>query len=134
MRSSLPSGRESCGKQFMSRDSEVYLRDIVDAIRKIRKYIGKASQTGFFADEKSVDAVLRNLEIVGEAVKHVPAKIRTANPKIPWKKIAGLRDILSHEYFNVNADIVWDVIQNKLQPLERRVRAILRSKHKRPAT
>jgi len=66
-----------------------------------------------------IDAVIRNLEIIGEAAKMVPESIRTRFPLVEWKKIAGLRDILAHHYFEVDLDIIWDILQNKLPELER---------------
>jgi uncharacterized protein with HEPN domain len=67
--------------------------------------------------------VLRNLEVIGEAVKQLPAEVRAAHPDVEWQKIAGLRDILIHAYFGI--DIVWDVVSNKLPELERRIREIV---------
>ena len=114
----------------MSRDSRVYLEDILEAIRKIRKYVGLATKEKFFADEKTLDAVLRNLEIIGEAVKHIPDATRKSFPGIEWKKIAGLRDILGHEYFSINHDIIWDILETKLDPLESEVKVMTKGKKK----
>jgi uncharacterized protein with HEPN domain len=69
--------------------------------------------------------VIRNLEVIGEAVKNVPESIRTAHPKVPWKRIAGLRDILIHEYFGVDTEIVWDIVQNHLPELVEQVTILL---------
>jgi uncharacterized protein with HEPN domain len=66
-----------------------------------------------------IDAVIRNLEIIGEATKMIPESIRVRYPSVEWKKIAGLRDILAHHYFEVDLDIIWDIVQNKLPGLER---------------
>ena len=86
----------------MRRDYKVYLEDILEAISKIRKYTAGFSQDDFFKDEKTIDAVIRNLEIVGEAVKKVPEDICGQYPDVEWKKIGGLRDILIHEYFEID--------------------------------
>ena len=72
-------------------------------------------------DRRTRDAVVRNLEIIGEAVKKLPAQTKRDHPEVEWKKIAGLRDILVHDYFGIDMDIVWDVVQNKLPVLSEQV-------------
>ena len=109
----------------MPRDSRVYLEDVLTAIERIRVYVGGFSREVFGADAKTVDAVVRNLEIIGEAVKQLPAELRAQAPDVEWIKIAGLRDVLIHAYFAVNLDIVWDVICHKIPDLEQRVRELL---------
>ena len=109
----------------MPRDFEVYLQDILEAILKVQAYTAGMSQESFAADSKSVDAVLRNLEVIGEAARGVPESIRTTHPQVEWRKIAGLRDILIHHYFGVNLEIIWDILQNQLGRLEKDVRKIL---------
>ncbi|MBI4870811.1 MAG: DUF86 domain-containing protein [Candidatus Riflebacteria bacterium] len=79
----------------------------------------------FCDDRKTVDAVVRNLEIIGEAVKGLPDDVRQRAPNIDWRRIAGLRDILIHQYFGVDLEIVWQVLHTKLPPLEAGVRAML---------
>jgi uncharacterized protein with HEPN domain len=110
----------------MPRDSSACFEDILDAIGAIRDYTQSLTREAFGRDRKTVDAVLRNLEVIGEAVKQVPADVRSAHPDVEWQKIAGLRDILIHAYFGVDLDIVWDVVSNKLPVLERRIREIAR--------
>ena len=106
----------------MPRDFKVYLEDILEAIAKIHQFTAGFSFDVFCKDAKTFDAVIRNLEIVGEAIKKLPGELREQHPQIEWKKIAGLRDILIHEYFGIDAKIVWDLIQNKLPILEKQVR------------
>lgn len=109
----------------MPRDSRVYLEDILEATRKITTYTGSLSKAAFLEDEKTIDAVVRNLEVIGEAVKKLPEDLRARHPALEWKKMAGLRDILIHEYFGLDAEIVWDIVQNKVPALDRVVRTML---------
>ena len=109
----------------MPRDFKVFLEDILEAIRKIRDYTDGLSLQAFTADAKTFDAVIRNLEIIGEAVKQTPEDIRSLRPEVEWKRVGRLRDLLIHQYFGVDAQIVWDIVQNKLAPLEQAIRALL---------
>ena len=111
----------------MPRDSRVYLEDILDAIGAIREYTIGFSREQFGGDRRTVDAVLRNLEVIGEAVKQLPVDVRRANPEIEWQKIAGFRDVLIHGYFGVDLDIVWDVVVHKLPTLEDQIRELLKA-------
>ena len=108
----------------MSRDYKVYLQDVLEAVQKVRQFTAGFTLHTFSQDAKTLDAVVRNLEIIGEAVKHLPEDIRSGYPGLDWKKIAGLRDILIHEYFGVNVEVIWDVVQHKLPELEKAVRAL----------
>jgi uncharacterized protein with HEPN domain len=110
----------------MPRDYKVGLEDILDAIHKIRTYTAGSTLQTFKQDSKTFDAVVRNLEIIGEAVKNLPDSVRSKHPEIDWKRIGGLRDILIHEYFGVDAEIIWDVIENKLGALETAVQHVLK--------
>ena len=76
-------------------------------------------------DTRTLDAVLRNLEVIGEAVKMLPEEVRSRGRDVEWKKIAGLRDILIHRYFGIDLEIIWDVVRNQLPVLRERVAKLL---------
>ena len=95
----------------MHRDYRLYLEDIIEAIRKIKEYTDKTDFSTFSKDTKTQDAVVRNLEIIGEASGRIPEKVRQLAPGIEWRKIVGIRNVLSHEYFGISLPIVWDVVK-----------------------
>jgi uncharacterized protein with HEPN domain len=109
----------------MPREYRAFVKDVLEAIRKIEKYTENLSAEDFVRTELVQDAVLRNLEVIGEAVKNIPQEIKTGKSGVEWKKIAGLRDILIHAYFGVDADIVWDIVRNKIPDLKRKALEIL---------
>jgi uncharacterized protein with HEPN domain len=102
----------------MPRDDQLFLADILEAIGRIRQYIKGLDEAHFCNDHKTQDAVIRNLEIIGEASRKLSNKARTSAPDTEWNKIVALRNILSHEYFGVSLSILWNVIQVKLGPLK----------------
>ena len=102
----------------MPRDQRLYLDDILEAISNIREYLVGMDYESFVKDKKTRDAVVRNLEIIGEAAGRLPESFRSAAPEIEWRKIVSLRNILAHQYFGLSLPIIWDVVQSKLQPLE----------------
>lgn len=102
----------------MSRDYKLYLDDISECCENVRRYTGGITFEDFSADRKTIDAVVRNLEIIGEAVKNIPDEVLQTQPEIEWKEIARLRDLITHYYFKIKLTVVWDIIQNRLAELE----------------
>lgn len=102
----------------MSRDYRLYLDDIIEAIDRISEYVKGMDYEAFAADQKTIDAVVRNLEIIGEAAGHLPEPAKESVLEIDWRKITGLRNILVHEYFGISKPIIWDVVQSKLAELK----------------
>jgi len=101
----------------MSRDHRLYLDDIIEAIRRVRAFTDRMDFDAFKEDIKTQDAVVRNLEIIGEASGRLPEAVRYAAPEIEWRKVVGIRNILAHGYFGISLPIIWDVVQNKLDAL-----------------
>ncbi|MBU4312987.1 MAG: DUF86 domain-containing protein [Candidatus Omnitrophica bacterium] len=108
------------------RDYKLYLEDILQAIDKIEKYTKGLNADRLKKEDLIVDGVVRNLEIIGEAAKNIPQDIKKKHPDIEWKKIAGLRDILAHEYFGIDLQILWDIIKNKLPELKTKVTPLMK--------
>jgi len=102
------------------RDGAVFLDDIVEACEKVGRYTVGMTLENFRQDERTIDAVVRNLEILGEAAKGLPEGLRNAIA-VDWKRIAGLRDVLIHAYFGIDVDIIWDIVQTKVPELRRQV-------------
>jgi uncharacterized protein with HEPN domain len=109
------------------RDYKLYLHDIKESIEKIRGYTKGYSFTRFAADSRTVDAVIRNLEIIGEAGKNVPKRVKDRYPEIDWKAIVGMRNILAHEYFGVRLQIIWKTVKDRLPELLKAINKILES-------
>ena len=109
----------------MSRNWRLFLQDIVEACEKILRYTSGLDFEAFTKSDVVYDAVLRNLEIIGESAKKIPIEIRQQFPNIEWRAIAGLRDVLAHAYFAVDDATLWDIVQNKVPKLLLQVRDIL---------
>lgn len=103
-----------------------YLQDILDTIESCERFIEGMDFDEFISDEKTTFAVRHALEIIGEAVKHIPDEIRKEYPSVPWRKIAGTRDVMIHAYFGVNLDVVWKTAKERLPELKNEVEKILK--------
>lgn len=109
----------------MSRDVRLYLNDIIECIDLIGNYTAGVNWDDFKGNPEKQDAVLRCLEIMGKAVKGIPADIRKQHPNIPWREIAGLRDVLIHNYFWITLEMVWNVVENDLDAIAGSIKTIL---------
>lgn len=108
----------------MPRDHLIYFEDILNAIEKIERYVLLKEKEDY--DEELVeDAILRNLEIIGEAIKNIPNDIKNNYPEVEWRNISGLRDILIHSYFNLDGVILSDVVENKIPELKIKIEYII---------
>lgn len=103
----------------MSRSYLFFIEDIKQSCNKIIRYTDSLNFKEFCGDEIKYDAVIRNLEIIGEASKYLPEEIRSKFPKVEWRKVAGLRDILIHAYFGIDNVILWDIIKTKIPELSK---------------
>ncbi len=102
---------------FKGRDAADYLTDILTAIAEVEEFTRGMSYETFAADKKTVNAVIRSLEVLGEAAKKIPAPFRRKHPDVPWSKMAGMRDVLIHDYMGVDLKTVWKVAQERLPEL-----------------
>lgn len=96
------------------RDAKAFMQDMLEAARRILTYTENLDYAAFRDDFKTQDAVLRNLEVLGEAAKHIPEEFVVQYPSLPWREMAGTRDRLIHHYFGVNLDIVWGIVEMEL--------------------
>ena len=108
-----------------NRSDKEFLGDIQEAIRRIRAYTHEMKYRDFLADMKTQDAVIRNLEIIGEATKKLSVELRNRHPSIPWKEMAGARDRLIHNYFGVDIEVVWKISVAELSDLTSQIAEIL---------
>ncbi|MBO8182557.1 MAG: DUF86 domain-containing protein [Archaeoglobus sp.] len=109
----------------MKRTYRDYLEDILSSIQEIGEFTEGMDFEKFVKDRKTVNAVIRSLEVMGEAVKKIPSDLRNKYPEIPWKYIAGMRDKLIHEYHGVDLEIVWKVVEMEIPPLKPKFEKIL---------
>jgi uncharacterized protein with HEPN domain len=102
----------------MKRNPKLFLTDIFESIQLIEEYTEKLNYNQFLENNVTQDAVMRRFEIIGEATKNIPLKIRKEYPEIPWKQMAGMRDMLAHEYFGIAMKRIWDTTQKDLPKLK----------------
>ncbi len=101
------------------------LEDIIASLDLISEYVTGVDYSTWITDRKTIDAVIRNLEIIGEAASHIPDDIQEQHPKVPWSQMKGIRNILIHEYFGVDVDILWQTIQEDLPMVRDKIRQLI---------
>ncbi|MBI4765713.1 MAG: DUF86 domain-containing protein [Deltaproteobacteria bacterium] len=106
------------------RDSKLLVEDISTAIEKIDRYIAGMDRDAFMADEKTIDSVVRNLEIIGEAARQMPDAFKEASKDVPWSQIMGLRNRIVHDYFGLDLEIIWFIITSDLPDLKKKIQKI----------
>ncbi len=106
------------------KNDNVYLHHILECIENIESYVPNG-KSDFFSSKLIQDAVIRNLEIVGEATKRISQDLREQHPQLPWREMAGLRDVLIHNYFGVDNEIVWNVIEKEIPKLKEQIMDLL---------
>lgn len=109
----------------MKRDHSLFIKDILEAIKKIEEFVGNMNFDEFVRDDKTASAVIKKLEIIGEASKNIPVAIRKKYEVLPWKDMARMRDKISHAYFGVDYEIVWKVIKERLPEIKPIIHQIL---------
>ena len=108
----------------MKKDPRVYFAQILERIDRIIEYTREGKEA-FFADERTQDAVIRNFEVIGEAVKRIPDEYRKNNPSIPWRELSGFRDVLIHQYEGVSIALIWRIIEKDIEPLKQAITSML---------
>ena len=109
----------------MSRKVSVYLEDILEAVEKLRVYTQGQSLKTLLEDPLRADALVFNLLVIGEAAGQLPKDLRSNYPDVPWRQIVGLRNVIAHQYSQIDLEIVWDLVENELAPLEKTVKTML---------
>lgn len=112
------------------RNTNLLIEDLWEAVEKVERYTEGFEHDRFVKDEKTIDSVVRDFEIIGEAVGKLPQEFKDAHPDIPWKKIIGLRHRIVHDYFDVDVEIIWRILENDMPSLRQNLLVIRRKNYK----
>ena len=108
----------------MKKDVKIFLEHIIESINLIEEYIKGKNKSDFLASTQLQDAVIRRIEVIGEAIKNIPEETKDIHSDIPWKKIIGMRDILIHQYFGVDLNLTWEVVEKDIPMLKEQIVSI----------
>jgi uncharacterized protein with HEPN domain len=112
------------------RDYRDYLQDILDAVNDIENFVGNMSYEDFSKDRKTLNAVVRSIEIIGEAAKNIPDALKAKYKELPWKQMTGMRDKLIHAYFGVDVETLWKAVKENIPPLKKAIQKMLKDQEK----
>ncbi|ADW20762.1 MULTISPECIES: DUF86 domain-containing protein [Thermus] len=115
------------------RQLRLYLTDMLQAIGRIERYLSGLDWDAFLESDLHLDAVTRNLEILGEAARHLPEEIKSRYPEIPWRRVVGLRNVVAHQYFAVDPEVVWTIAKEQVPTLKETLQRMLREVDERNA-
>lgn len=110
----------------MKKDPKIFLKHILESIDEAENHIEGLTKDAFLKDLKTQDAVIRRVEIIGEAVKNLPSSFKKKYPEINWREMAGMRDVVIHQYFGVDLDTVWEVVKKDLPKLKKKISKLLK--------
>jgi uncharacterized protein with HEPN domain len=111
--------------RYMDRSASIYIEHILQSIELLEDYISGVDERDFSSSVRVQDLVCRRLEIIGEAVKNIPSDFKNRYPEVKWRNIAGLRDVLIHQYFGVDLLLLWNVVKNDIPELKKQIHDIL---------
>ncbi len=106
------------------RPIRLLIEDMLERIERIERFVAGLDHKAFLGDEKTIDSVVRNLEVIGEAAGRLPQELRDRHPEIPWRQIVGLRNRIVHQYFDVDLQLVWEIVRVELVDLKRQLSAL----------